>query len=371
MALNPRVSSVMHLVESSGGGEVMYGKERVIHWLMRAQRARGAVKPRLAVLSPCLLADVARDEGFPVDVLGDKERRLPLRSLPQLHRALAHAGRPVLHTHGYKSNIIGRLMSVNRSPMTALVGTSHGFIDDAPNLRFYNRVDRATSPLSDVVTAPDPGMLRGFPRSARTRWVPNAVAEVAAPDGATRAAARARFGWTDDQFVVGMLGRFSSEKGVTNFQQAARHCDDPSVFWAAAGTGPLEPLMRASSPPNLKCLGFLSPADDFLAAIDCYVQPSFTEGLSLSLLEAMRAQRPIVATDVGATTQAVTHETEALIVRPDPGEILAAVGRLRADEPLRTRLASAARQRFEAQFRMEVIERAYADVYALAASRRR
>ena len=50
MPRDPDVT-VMHLVEASGGGEVMYGKERVIHWLMRAQRDAGDVDARLAVLA--------------------------------------------------------------------------------------------------------------------------------------------------------------------------------------------------------------------------------------------------------------------------------------------------------------------------------
>jgi len=371
MTVAGRVKSVMHLVESAGGGTVMYGKERVILWLMRAQRERGAITPRLAVLSPCELADVAEEEGFVVDVLGDVERRLPFDALPELRRAVRAADRPVLHTHGYKSNIIGRFMRLAWMRVAALVGTSHGFIDNAPNLRFYNRLDRLTSPLSDAVTAPDPGMLRGYPKRARTRWVPNAIADQPVPDAAARARARAKFGWAGDAFVVGMLGRFSSEKGVTNFQQAARHCADPGILWAAAGTGPLDSVIRASAPPTMQCVGFLKEPDDFLAALDVYVQPSFTEGLSLSLLEAMRAALPIVATNVGATAHAVTDGRDALLVRPDPSEILAAVERMKADAALRAQLGPAARMRFDDQFRMDVVERTYAAVYEQAAARRR
>jgi glycosyltransferase involved in cell wall biosynthesis len=317
-----------------------------------------------------VLAEVAADDGFHVDVLGEREQTFPMNALGALRRAIVNAGRPVLHTHGYKANIIGRLMKWTGARIAALVSTSHGFIENSPNLRFYNKVDRATSPLSDMVTAPDPGMLMGYPRTARMRWVPNAIADAPPVDPAMRAQARLKFGWSGDQFVAGMLGRLSSEKGVTNFQQAARHCTDPSIVWAVAGSGPLESLLRASSPQNLQCLGFLSPADDFLMAIDAYVQPSFTEGLSLSLLEAMRGALPIVATDVGATAKAVSDGRDALLVKPDSGEILAAVLRLRADPELRARLGSSARTRFHDEFRMEVVELTYAAVYDQAAGGR-
>ena len=358
--------SVMHLVEASGGGSVMYGKERVIHWLMRAQREAGDVTARLAVLAPCVLATTAQSEGFGVDVLGDAERTLPLGAIGSLRKALRSAGAPVLHTHGYKANILGRVMRLSGAPMAALVSTCHGFVVYAPNLRFYNAFDRATGWLSDTVTAPDPGMLRWFPPGVRTRFVPNAIPDAPRPDAATRARARARFGWEEGTFVAGMLGRFSTEKGVTNFTGAARRSADATLRWAAAGSGPLEDAMRASAPASLQLVGFLPDADDFLAAIDVYVQPSFTEGLSLSLLEAMRFGVPIVATDVGATGEVLRDEVDALLVQPDPDQIVRAVARLRGDAALRERLGASARARYYDGFRMEVIERRYADLYGRA-----
>jgi len=359
----------MHLVEASGGGDVMFGKERVIHWLMRAQRDGGDVRPRLAVFAPCELAVTARAEGFDVDVLGEVSKTVPLGAMRALRGALDRAGAPLLHTHGYKANIVGRMLRLAGARMAALVATCHGFVTYQPNLRFYNALDRATASWSDAVTAPDPGMLARFPRGARTRFVPNAIPETDLPNAAARARARRTFGWGDELFVAGMLGRFSAEKGVTNFAEAARRCGDASLRWAAAGSGPLEAQVRASAPPSLSCLGFLDDPTDFLAAIDCYVQPSFTEGLSLSLLEAMRNGLPIVATDVGATREALRDGADAVLVRPDPDSILAGVMRVRADAALRDRLGASARARFHENFRMAAIERRYADLYREAIGR--
>ena len=287
MARDPDVT-VMHLVEAAGGGG-MYGKERVIHWLMRAQRDAGDIGATLAVFAPCALATTARDEGFGVEVLGDAERTLPVGALRALRRALDAASAPILHTHGYKANVVGRAMRMTGAHMAALVATCHGFITHEPKLRFYNMIDRASGGLSDVVTAPDPGMLRSFGARVRKRFVPNAVADGPATDVAARAAARSAFHYAPDDFVAGMLGRLSVEKGVENFTGAARLDAGASIVWSAAGSGPLEQQLRATAAPNVKVLGFLDDASGFLASLDVYVQPSFTEGLSLSLLEAMRA----------------------------------------------------------------------------------
>ncbi|HET9342618.1 MAG TPA: glycosyltransferase family 4 protein [Candidatus Eremiobacteraceae bacterium] len=370
MARDPDVT-VMHLVEASGGGEVMYGKERVIHWLMRAQRDAGDVDARLAVLAPCSLAATARDEGFRVDVLSDEERTLPTRVLRALRDALDAAKAPVLHTHGYKANIVGRFGRTSGLKMAALIGTCHGFVTTDVKLRLYNALDRMTGGMSDLVTAPDPGMLRSFGRGVRTRFVPNAIADGPATDEAARTAARATFGWRSGEFVAGMLGRLSAEKGVDNFANAARLDGADTVRWAVAGSGPLEAQLRASAPINVTCLGFLAEADAYLDALDIYVQPSFTEGLSLSLLEAMRAGLPIVATNVGATSEAVRDGVDALLVAPDPESIFGGVRRLRDDDALRARLGESARRRFLERFRMSVVERQYAAVYREAVGIRR
>jgi glycosyltransferase involved in cell wall biosynthesis len=358
----PSPIRVIHLTESSGGIEFMFGKERVIHWLMRAQAESGLVSPALAVFSPTLLAQECRRDGFDVTVLGDRERTLPLSSIAALRSLIDAQDGPVLHTHGYKANIIGRILRVTGARLARLVATCHGFVDTSASLRAYNALDRATAFVSDIVGAPDAGMLRRFPRSARTTFIPNALPDSAGP-APSRDGARAQFGFAPAEFVAGMLGRFSVEKGTANFAQAARSCVDRCIVWAAAGNGPLEHLLSASDVPALRCVGYRSPADDYLAAIDVYVQPSFTEGLSLSLLEAMRAGLPIVATDVGATSSAVRHEREALLVRPDPAAIVAAVVRLKGDPDLRERLGDAARARFVADFRIDAMQRRYYSYY--------
>ena len=370
-AMRPRIV-VMHLVEASGGGEGIFGKERAILALMRAQRAAGDMLPRLATFSPGDLASAASGEGFTVDVLGHSERTLPFAALRSLRRALA--GTPpatVLHTHGYKANIVGRLLRASGGHVAALVSTCHGFVNTTMNLRAYNALDRFTGGMSDAVTAPDPGMLRNFGPGSRTVFIPNAVADLPVSDGAARAAARRSFGWTDGMFVAGVLGRLSHEKGVGNLLSAATaSASVPQLRWAIAGSGPLEALVRDAALPSLQYLGFLDDALPYLSALDVYVQPSFTEGLSISLLEAMRFALPIVATDVGATSEAVRHESEALLVKAEPGAIADAVLRLQGDPALGARLGGAARQRFYDLFRMELIERRYAQLYREAIARR-
>jgi glycosyltransferase involved in cell wall biosynthesis len=356
--------TVVHLVEASGGDRFMFGKEKVIHWLMREQRSGGIIDPRLVTFSPCLMADVVKADGFAVEVLEEQHHTVPSRALRRLASYLQHVPRPlVLHTHGYKANIVGRLANVGKRRVDCVVSTCHGFIDETLRLRAYNVLDRFSAVASSIVTAPDPSMLRKFPRFTRTMFVPNAIPDAPKIRDSDRADVRRDFGWSDDRFVAGMLGRFSREKGIANFIGAAMQSGNPAVLYAAAGAGAMEADLRQASGQSLAVIGYVSPSERYLAALDAYVQPSYTEGLSLSLLEAMRAALPIVATRVGATEAAIRDGIEGLLVPPEPSAIEAAVTRLSRDPELANRLGAAARRRFVEAFRIDVMQRTFFDLY--------
>jgi len=205
----------------------------------------------------------------------------------------------------------------------------------------------------------------------RRVFVRNAVAAGPAISAGDRQTARARFGWPQDAFVAGMLGRLSSYKGVLHFAEAAAR-SEPGTLWAVAGSGPLQAEIEARCSDALRYVGYVDPAHAFLAAIDVYVQPSLTEAQSMSLLEAMRAGLPIVATRVGATEDAVRHEREALLVEAGaPGQLAAAVRRLQQDTQLRSLLSGNARARFEEAFHVRAQHLRYLNLYRSAIARSR
>ena len=103
---------------------------------------------------------------------------------------------------------------------------------------------------------------------------------------------------------------------------------------------------------------------DLLAAADLYVLSSVREGLSMSVLEAMRAGRACVVTDVGGNAEAVAEGSNGLVVPPSDAPALAA-GRVAALSD-RTRLDAwgvAARRRWEAIFTAEHMVRSTEALY--------
>ena len=358
--------SVVHVVSAmrSGDGE-LWGKERVVAMLMRAQRESGDVVPRLLTFGPCALGEVLSAQGFRVQALDLFDETIPVRALLALRRNLAREAPSIVHTHGYKANIVARLARATGCPMRGLISTCHGWVDETTRTRLYNRIDRASAPLSDVVTVTDSGMLSYIPKRAHPQYVANGIDERAPITRAERLAARAKFGFAADRFVVGTLGRVESAKGILDVLEAARRTAGLPIQWAIAGSGPLERKIRESGLPNVTSLGYVAESHRFLDAIDVYLQASHAEGLSLSLLEAMRSGLPIVATQVGSTEQAVRSMSEAMLVPPkDIIGIVTAVRRLMDDRDLAAELAAAARQRFETAFNVRRQHEAFLEIYA-------
>jgi glycosyltransferase involved in cell wall biosynthesis len=350
------VLRVAHLVDAMGGSDHLWGKERVVALLMREQRASGRVEPQLITFSPGLLATTMADEGFPAATLSRRHSHGFDRAIGRLARLLERSPVDVIHSHGYRANIVARALRVcGRARGVRIVSTAHGWVESTAKLRLYNTVDRWTSMLSDVMTVPDRSMLRRLPRLARRRHVPNAVPDVEPGD----ATPFARPG----TFVVGTLGRVSAEKGIPELLEAAAGFPDPQVVFAVAGDGELAAdVSRAGT--NVRYVGYLARSDRYLASLDVYVQASRSEGLSLALLEAMRAGTAIVATDVGATRDAVRDGESALVVPARRPEALRdAVVALRRDPELRLRLARNARARYESDFRMQRQHQRFFELY--------
>jgi glycosyltransferase involved in cell wall biosynthesis len=347
--------TVVHLLEPAADGAQPYGKERAVLGLARAQREAG-IDARIATFAASPLAAFARDEGIPYDACANGG----------LSGVVDRAGASIVHAHGYKANIVARGLRVRR-PAVTLVATCHGFVDTNARLRLYNALDRTSAFLSDAVTVTAPAMAERFAPFVHPIYVANAIADAPPVDAARRHAARARFGFADDAIVVGAIGRLSAEKGVATFAAAADRL--PTLRFVVAGAGPEEAALRAT---RLELLGFRDPADDLLAALDVYVQPSYTEGLSLALLEAMRAGLPIVATRVGATDRAVSDEHDALLVPAhDDAALAAAIHRLATDGDAAKRLGTAARARFTEAFRLDEQAARFTTIYEAARTRRR
>ena len=203
----------------------------------------------------------------------------------------------------------------------------------------------------------------------RARVVPNLPPPVPVPSDAEARSARDRLGIGTDPLVL-YAGKLSIGKGTPVLLDALDRIAAavPGARFALAGKGD----MTIPSRPDLRVLGVLPQAELFALyrAADVIVVPSvWPEPLSRVLLEAMRLGRPVVATAVGGTPEAVEHGVTGLLVpRRDPEALAKAVIELLLDPERRARMGRAAAERARTAFDEERLVTALLDVYREASA---
>ena len=167
--------------------------------------------------------------------------------------------------------------------------------------------------------------------------------------------------------IVLTVARLDEQKGHRYLLEAAAQV--PEAQFVLAGDGPLRASLEAQArslgvEERVKFLGYRSDIADLLADCDVFVLPSLYEGLPLSILEAMSAARPVIATHIGGTDEAVIAGETGLLVPPaNSAALAAAIRSLLTDRPLAQRMATAGRARVEQEFSAAKMVQHVIDVY--------
>lgn len=311
--------------------------------------------------------------GIPVDVIG----RRPGFDLPLAFRlarlARAH-GIDVLHCHQYTPFVYGRLAAL-ATPGLLVVFTEHGRLSDAPpswRRRVANlALGRLPGPMFAVSSELRAFMAaEGLP-SARVAVIHNGIEPGPPPSADARRAARATLGIPESAFVIGTAARLDPVKNlplaVAAFAEAmASH---ESARFVIVGDGPERNRIETAAAAcgverRIEWCGYRSDVRALLPAFDLYVNTSVMEGVSVTILEAMAAGLPVIATAVGGTPEIVRDGLEGALVPSRDGKAMAHWIRYYADHPSeRTACGQAARARVIDAFTVERMVQQYVDVY--------
>ncbi|KXF78318.1 glycosyl transferase family 1 [Paramesorhizobium deserti] len=231
--------------------------------------------------------------------------------------------------------------------------------------RFLTNVDRIVATSPNYLESSE--HLRDFRQ--KTDIIPIGLDRAAYPPVKEDVKARWRARLPEKFFLfVGVLRYY---KGIHILLEAAKATGFPVVI---IGAGPTEQDLREQAArldlPNVHFLGPV-PDEDKVALLDlCYasVFPSHlrSEAFGLSLVEAAMFAKPMISCEIGTGTSFVNVDGETgLVVRPDDAEAIAKAMQLLWNDPLQARrMGEAALKRYEANFTMEKMSAAYADIYA-------
>lgn len=315
--------------------------------------------------------DDLRSLGIPVAVLPHLAVPIhPLRdvrALREVHAALGDLRPDLVAAHSSKAGILSRL--AGRSLRLPVVFTVHGwaFTPGVPPLHaaMYRQAERLVGPLASRIICVSEydrqlGLTARIAGPDRMVTVHNGMPDV----GEDRRADPAR-----SPVRLVMVARFGAQKDhPTLFRALALLLDHP---WELdlIGDGPLMGEMKSMAASlglgeRVRFLGQRNDVDRILSRSQVSLLVTNWEGFPLSILEAMRAGLPVVASSVGGVGESVVdEETGYLVPRGDPALLRDRIERLLTDPALRVRLGTNGRTRFQRDFTLEHSVRRTLEVY--------
>lgn len=205
----------------------------------------------------------------------------------------------------------------------------------------------------------------------RIRVVYNGTHPPAALEKETRDSLRSAFGFSENDFVVGAVGRLDPIKNLPMLLKALTKAKEKKreIRGLLIGDGPdLENLRKMAVSLHMQeeivFAGFRSDATDLLQCMDLFVLCSFSEGTSMALLEAIAAGIPAVVTDVGGNPELISHNENGWVVPSNAeNDLASAIQEAFSFPEKRKRMAQQAARSFHENFTFDRMLTRYFDLY--------
>ncbi len=212
--------------------------------------------------------------------------------------ALARERPELLHTHGYKANIIGRLAA--RALAIPVVSTYHSGEQAAFPVSLYLKADIATSRFASRIAVSQEIAAR-LPQPVSV--VRNFLMVDPGPVGPSLPRR------------VGFIGRLSHEKGPDLFGEIAE-ASSPGIEWHVWGDGPMRGELEQRFGANVVFHGLTLDVASALRSIGLLLMPSRAEGLPMAALEALAAGVPVAAARVGGMPDLIRQGENGWLFAP-------------------------------------------------------
>lgn len=301
------------------------------------------------------------------------------RLLRRMRQFLMRGGYDIVQTYGMRADLLARwpAQALRMRVVSSLVSLDP---HRGPATRALDRLTRdgvtAWMSVSRAVA------LHKIEREAipahKVFVIPTGIPDRPVADDATRDRARRKFKIApEDGPVLAVVANLRPAKGHPQLIDAARRLVEkwPRLVVICAGrddsNGAIpESVRKAGLESNFRFPGFLSDAPQAYEAADLAVLPSLWEGMPHALIEALRAGVASVATDVGGVSEVIRHEREGLLCPPnDPAALAEAIARALSSDEARRAWSQSARQRYESDFRVEIMVERMTEFYEYLCAR--
>jgi glycosyltransferase involved in cell wall biosynthesis len=372
---------VLQLISSGG----YYGAENMLLNLCASQDKTGCQNSLLLFYNVHVpnveFYERARRRGLSVRMVHCKGKA-DWRAVQQIEEYIQEDGIDLVHTHGYKADLYGYLAAWRSGK--PVVATCHNWVGGTAALGIYNYLDRMAlkrfNALAAVSDAVGQRLLAFGVPAEKIKTIANGidvqVFERGEPLPVIRAAAGkvvgvvARLDLQAAGKVVGVVARLDLQKGFEYLLRAIRElCNIYALKVVIVGEGPdrkaIEDMVKEYGLQSSVVLaGQQSDMAGVYAAMDIFVLPSLNEGLPMTVLEAMAASRPVIATRVGAIPSVIQDGENGLLVdAKDIDGLRNALARLLSDSDLCRRMGERAHEWVSRNYTSEAMALKYRELY--------
>jgi glycosyltransferase involved in cell wall biosynthesis len=358
---------VLQLISSGG----YYGAENMLLNLCASQEKSGCENSLLLFYNVHVpnveFYERARRRGLSVRMVHCKGRA-DWRAVRQIEEYIQEDAVDLVHTHGYKADLYGYLAAWRcHKPVVA---TCHNWVGGTAALGIYNHLDRMALKKFNALAAVSDAVAQrllafGVP-TEKIKTIANGI-DVTAFERAQPLPLLKDEG----SIVVGVVARLDLQKGFEYLLRAARELCKmfPGLKIVIAGEGPdrsaiEEMIEQYGLQSSVVLAGQQSNMPAVYAAMDIFVLPSLNEGLPMTVLEAMAASKPVIATRVGAIPSVIRDGENGLLVVPKDTEGLRnAVASLLNDPARRRRLGDQAHAWVSQNYTSEAMALKYREMY--------
>lgn len=276
-------------------------------------------------------------------------------TLFEFRRVMKGVNPDIIAIHSSKAGIIGRIVAKILHIPVIFTAHSWSFSGEPSSKKeaFYTFLERRAGKITNgVITVSDYdyqlALTKNIVPAEKLHLVHNGIPDTDHGFPAKQA--------TNKPVKLLMVARFAEPKDHRLFLKALHQARLQQWELTFVGDGPLRRSMeqlaeRLGIRRQVTFTGWDRNVTQRMKEADIFLLISKSEGLSLSIIEAMREGLPIIASDVGGTNELIEHGSQGFLVEKDDEQPLAAaLDKLMGDADLREVLGKAARERFVAKF---------------------
>ena len=350
--------NILHLTETSEPG----GSETVLACIARnldSTRYRSVV----CLLSEGWLSDHLRNSGVRYVIIENKRSFDPVFLVKLVHlmkREKIH----LVHSHEFMMNVYGAVAA--RIAQVPMIGTVHSMLYFTEKTRRILAYKLSTRLCSRLVAVSDnlkklltDELKVGNPSKILTIY--NGIDLNRYVIGYPNLRLRDQMGISAGTLVAGTVGSLFKVKGIPYLLDAVSKVVTcfPNFKLLIIGEGDQESTLRhevvsMGLEETVEFLGFRNDIPELLNLLDVYICASVSEGLSLSILEAMAAGKPVIATEVGGNPELVIPGKNGFLVPPrNPDALAERIMVALKDKNLRQSMGQMGRRIVEERFSLE------------------